>query len=132
MTETTESKPALYLTDKQYNTLKPIVQVGLPAISSLYFGLSAIWGLPGAEQVVGTIALITTFLGVTLGLSSRRYNTANPSDGQIVITQTENGAKNFSLELDKTPEEIEKMKSVTFDVTDKESAEGYENPDQPS
>ena len=132
MTETTESKPALYLTDKQYNTLKPIVQVGLPAISSLYFGLSAIWGLPGAEQVVGTIALITTFLGVTLGLSSRRYNAANPSDGQIVITQTENGAKNFSLELDKTPEEIEKMKSVTFDVTDKESAEGYENPDQPS
>ena len=127
MTEEIEAKPAIYLTDKQYNTLKPIVQVGLPALSSLYFGLSAIWGLPGAEQVVGTIALITTFLGVVLGVSSKRYKADTSSNtGQIVVTQDETGKKTFSLELDKSPEEIGNMGTVTFNVTKNE------NPDKPS
>lgn len=37
-------------------------------------------------------------------------------DGIIVITRDRIGKKLFSLELDKTPEEIEKMKIVSFKV----------------
>lgn len=37
-------------------------------------------------------------------------------DGVIVITRDRTGKKLFSLELDKTPEEIEKMKNVSFKV----------------
>jgi hypothetical protein len=37
-------------------------------------------------------------------------------DGVIVITRDRTGKKLFSLELDKTPEEIEKMKSISFKV----------------
>lgn len=37
-------------------------------------------------------------------------------DGEIVITTDRSGKKIFSLELDKTPEEIEKMKRVSFKV----------------
>ena len=62
------------LSNKCYNILKYICQIALPACGSLYFALAQIWALPYAEQVVGTIAAITTFLGVLLGISTYRYN----------------------------------------------------------
>ena len=46
----------------------------LPAIGALYFTLASIWGLPYAEQIVGTITGIDTFLGVILGISTSKYN----------------------------------------------------------
>lgn len=61
------------MNDKLYNSLKYLCQIALPALGSLYFGLAQIWNLPFAEQVVGTIACITTFIGVLIGVSSYRY-----------------------------------------------------------
>jgi stress response protein SCP2 len=37
-------------------------------------------------------------------------------DGKIVVTQGSSGKKVFSLELDKTPEEIETMNVISFKV----------------
>lgn len=62
------------MNNKVYDTLKWIAQILLPAIGTLYFGLAGIWGLPYAEQVVGTITVIDTFLGVVLGVSTLQYN----------------------------------------------------------
>lgn len=62
------------LPDKVYDVLKWIVMICLPAISTLYFALAGIWGFPYAEQIVGTLAAITTFLGVLLGISTAQYN----------------------------------------------------------
>lgn len=62
------------MTNNLYDKLKWTVLIGLPAISALYFGLSQIWGLPYAEQVVGTIAVIAVFGGTVLGISSHNYN----------------------------------------------------------
>lgn len=61
------------MSDKLYTVLKYLCQVGLPALGTLYFALAQIWGFPYAEQVVGTIAAITTFIGVLLGISSYQY-----------------------------------------------------------
>lgn len=61
------------LNDKVYHALKWIVTIVLPAVSALYWGLSGIWGWLYAEQVVGTIAVITTFLGALLGISTAQY-----------------------------------------------------------
>ena len=58
------------LNDKVYDTLKWIV---MPALSALYWGLSGIWGWLYAEQVVGTVAVVTTFLGALLGISTAQY-----------------------------------------------------------
>lgn len=109
-----------YLTNKQYNVLKRITQIVLPAAGSLYFGLAAIWSLPAAEQVVGSIALLTTFFGVTLEVSSRRYDiiSADP-EGQLVVKEGEDGKKLFSLELNRPPEEIEQMDTIRFKVQKK-------------
>ena len=63
----------MVLNDKVYTVLKYLCQVGLPALGTLYFALAQIWGLPYSEQVVGTIAAITTFIGVLIGVSSFYY-----------------------------------------------------------
>ena len=56
-----------------YDLLKKIAQYWLPALGTLYFALASIWGLPYAEQIVGTITAIDAFLGALLGISSMKY-----------------------------------------------------------
>lgn len=62
------------LNNKVYDVLKWIAQIWLPALASLYFAIAQIWGLPYAEQIVGTITAIDAFLGALLGVSTIRYN----------------------------------------------------------
>lgn len=62
------------MSNKTYDILKWIAQFLLPALGTLYFALSGIWGLPYGEQIVGTITAIDTFLGVILGISTAQYN----------------------------------------------------------
>ena len=59
--------------DKVYDVLKWIAMVVLPALGTLYFALAGIWNLPYAEQVVGTVTAVDTFVGVMLGVSSIHY-----------------------------------------------------------
>lgn len=56
-----------------YDMLKWVAQILLPAIGTLYFALASIWGLPYAEEIVGTLTAIDAFLGVILGISSNKY-----------------------------------------------------------
>ena len=62
------------LSNKVYDVLKWIAMYLLPAVGTLYFALSGIWGFPYGEQVVGTITAVDTFLGVILGISTATYN----------------------------------------------------------
>ena len=61
------------LSNKTYDILKWIAQIGLPAVATLYSALAGIWGLPYGEQIVGTIVAVDTCLGVLLGISSSQY-----------------------------------------------------------
>lgn len=70
------------MSNKLYDVLKYIAQIGLPAVGTLYYALSAIWGLPYGEQIVGTITAVDTFLGTLLMISSSAYRKEN-SDGDI-------------------------------------------------
>lgn len=62
------------MNNKVYDILKWIAQIFLPALGTLYFALAGIWNFPYAEQVVGTVTAIDTFLGVLLGIASANYN----------------------------------------------------------
>lgn len=64
----------IFKNSKTYDVLKYIALVVLPAIATLYFALSSIWGLPYGEQIVGTITAIDTFLGALLQISNNKYN----------------------------------------------------------
>lgn len=61
------------MSNSMYDKLKWIAQILLPAIGTLYFAIAQIWGLPYAEQIVGTITALDAFLGAVLGISSMAY-----------------------------------------------------------
>lgn len=64
----------MIFSNKTYDKLKWIAQILLPAIGTLYFALAQIWCFPYAEQIVGTVTAVDTFLGILLGISTYNYN----------------------------------------------------------
>lgn len=56
-----------------YDILKWCVLVFVPALTTAYVGLSAVWGWPFAEEVAKTSAIICTLLGTILGISNLQY-----------------------------------------------------------
>ena len=72
------------LSNKLFDCLKWLTLVGIPALTTCYVGLSAIWGFPYADQVAKTSAVICVLLGSLLGLSTIQYNKVNnqPPDNQ--------------------------------------------------
>lgn len=106
------------LGDKSYDFLKKLVQVILPACGSAYFALAGIWDLPHADKVTGTIVVITTFLGICLGISSAQYKATGAGyDGQILIQPQEDGPTQVKF-ITKTedPLAIADKKQATFKV----------------
>lgn len=69
----------MLLDNKLYDILKYIALIVLPALGTLYFALSKIWGLPYGTEIVGTITAIDTFIGALLKLSDTSYY-ANEND----------------------------------------------------
>lgn len=62
------------MNNKVYDGLKWIAMIVLPALATLYLGLSNVWGLPYGEQISTTITLVNTFLGAVLMISTNQYN----------------------------------------------------------
>lgn len=62
------------LSNKTYDILKWLVCIVIPALTTAYVGLAAIWGFPYAEEVAKTSAVICTLLGAILGISTAQYN----------------------------------------------------------
>ena len=109
------SKPPL-LSNRAYDVLKQVVQIVLPAVGTLYFALSQIWGLPHGEQVVGTVAALSVFLGAVLGLSSLQYNASEDKyDGSLEIKKG-NDDRRFRLNLRDDPDRLEEKNEVLFKV----------------
>lgn len=62
------------LPNKVYDVLKWVVMICIPALTTAYVGLSAIWGFPYATEVAKTSAVVCTLLGALLGISTAEYN----------------------------------------------------------
>ena len=65
------------LNDRLYDILKWVVMIVIPALTTAYVGLAAIWNFPCAEEVAKTSAVICTLLGALLGISTAEYNKTN-------------------------------------------------------
>ncbi len=71
------------LSNKLFDCLKWLTLVGIPALTTAYVGLSAIWGWPYADQVAKTSAVVCVLLGSLLGISTIQYNKVNrPPDDE--------------------------------------------------
>ena len=62
------------LSSPVYDVLKWIVMIVLPALSTAYVGLAAIWQWPMADEVAKTCSVICVLLGALLGISTAEYN----------------------------------------------------------
>lgn len=65
------------MNNKVFDFIRFIGEIVLPALGALYFGIAKIWGLPFGQEVVGTIAVVTTFIGAVVGVSRKKYNDQN-------------------------------------------------------
>lgn len=107
----------MLFSNKLYQVLKKAVQVYIPALSAFYFGLSQIWGLMYGIQVTGTMALVATFLGLLLGISTKTYEKQGPVvDGEFIFTPDPDGdtanLRVKSVDLDA----LETKDYVTFQI----------------
>lgn len=130
MTESnTEVRKNPHVSNKTYDAMKPVVGIYLPALSALYFVLANIWGLPAAEEVIGTIAAINTFLGAVLGISAvnhnkvvgkhnaaRREDLENNAVGTFMVNHTDPNAETISVEFDENPLELGDLNEVRLRV----------------
>ena len=62
------------INDRVYDCLKWIVMIVLPALSTAYVGLAAVWGWPLADEVAKSCSVICVLLGALLGISTAEYN----------------------------------------------------------
>ncbi len=76
------------MNSKRYDQLKALALIGLPALATLYFTVANLWGLPAADQVVGTITAIDGALGLYIKYLSAQYE-KKPEQyaGDLVVTQ---------------------------------------------
>ena len=68
------------LSDSVYTLMKWLTLVVIPACTTAYVGLSAVWHWPYAEEVAKTSTVICTLMGALLGISTAQYNKQEPPD----------------------------------------------------
>lgn len=109
-----ETNTTFVMNGRVYDLLKKLAQIWLPALGTLYFALSAVWGLPGADKVTGTVIAVDTFLGVMLNISKNQYEASGAQyDGTVQVIQNSQGAAaGFQI----NPEDLVHKDSVTIKV----------------
>lgn len=105
------------LTSQQYNILKWVTIIVLPAVTTAYGTFSNIWGWPYGDQIVASLAAITLLLGVIIGVSTSSYNksSAGPS-GTLVVDNSGTGQQTY-LAFDQDPKTLAEGSQITLNVT---------------
>ena len=63
--------------NKLFNFLRFMAETGITALGACYLGLALIWNLPYGEQIRDTALVISTCLGIFVGVSRAAYNKKN-------------------------------------------------------
>jgi hypothetical protein len=116
-----EEEVEVKLSNKAYDQAKFVALIALPAIGTLYFAVAAVWGLPKADEVVGTIVAVDAFLGALLGLSSSTYNNSDNMGGRYagdLVVHRQDGVAGLLVNLNTAPENLTRQTAVSFKVVD--------------
>lgn len=81
-----------------YDALKNAAMIAIPGLGALYFTIAQFWGLPKAEEVVGTAAALATFLGLFVRSQKKRYD--NSDDKYDAVVNVQEGEFNKNYEFD--------------------------------
>jgi len=113
-----ESEPHL-LSNNLYDVIKFVVGIVIPAVGTLYFALAQIWGLPAAQQVLGTLIATQAFLGALLGISSKSYEDSGAKYVGAINVQETPEKLLYSLTLKDDPQGLKDKKEATFQINNK-------------
>lgn len=117
----------LVLGERTYDRIKFVVTIFLPALGALYAGLAALWGFGYVEQVVGTLAVVATFLGLVMRVSSNNYEPpitdSTPVGGFNLVENPETGKKVVTLDFDRDPATLESNEQIVFRLNKKQVVE---------
>jgi Putative phage holin Dp-1 len=116
--------PSFILNPKVYEFVKWVVMIVLPAFNALYFSLAELYDWSNGAQVVGTISIVTVFLGAILGISSKNFNSSDAKyDGVMNMVPDEDGDRwvyDFVLNDDVTT--LSDKKDIAFKVNQPDPA----------
>lgn len=103
--------------DRKYvRIMLMFVRVFLPAFAATYFVLSLVMDFSSTEEIIGVCAVLTFAIDIYLKSAPIGY------DGQIVISSPEPGKRVFLLELNKDPDDIQRMGTVLFRVVEEKAS----------
>lgn len=113
---------------KLYDRLKWVAQIFLPALGTLIFALSGVWGFDTTGKIVGTITAVDVFLGLLLKKSNENYigdlaalhqaEMSNPEnfDGDLFISPGEGENPDLTAAWNEHPDEFKDKETVTLRV----------------
>jgi hypothetical protein len=93
-----QDKVTPLLSGRTYDIFVWLVKIVLPAAGTFYFAMSGLWGLPAAEQVIGTCTALSLFLGIILQISNKSYDASGEKySGEVIVTTNQTGEETHSL-----------------------------------
>lgn len=75
----------MILSDKQYNVLKWVGLIVLPAIATLVKAVFPVWGLPYADAIATTCTALGVFVGTLIGVSQANMKPELDADEEAVV-----------------------------------------------
>ena len=109
------------MSNKTYNFVKWFITIFLPAVATLYYGLTVAFDFNRVPGVIPAITALITFLGVIMGISTNQYNkTVNAPDGDLIVMEDpEDGTKHLGLGVNRSLNELTTKQEVRLKVVDK-------------
>jgi hypothetical protein len=104
------------VSNKFYDALKFCALIAFPAFGAAYFTLASIWGLPAAEQVVGTVTVVDTLLGVLLGVAKNQYTNSDARFAGTVTMVPNHEEEATDLHISMKPDALSSEKEITLKV----------------
>lgn len=99
-------RAAVLFTNRLYNKLKFVALILLPALAVLCLSLDSIWHIGYTKQIVGSITVVNTFLGVVLKISTTQYYKKGANfDGDVLVTP-EDGGNKVTMAFNGPPEDL--------------------------
>lgn len=75
----------MVLSDKQYNVLKWVGLIVLPAIATLVKAVFPVWDLPYADAIATTCTALGVFVGTLIGVSQANMKPELDADEEAVV-----------------------------------------------
>ena len=83
----------IFKNSKIYDILKYLALIVFDALGFAYSELADVWGLPYGVQIYKTCTIVSILVGTLIGISSRKYNSAqaeiNQEDEELIKERDE-------------------------------------------